>query len=43
MGKKRSLQTFMGIPAGKFFRREDEDGSYSPVGNAIPTSDCRHY
>ena len=40
MGKKCSPQAFVGIPAGKFFRRGDGDGELFPGGEfpvAIPT------
>jgi hypothetical protein len=40
MGKKCSPQGFVGIPAGKFFRRGDEDGELFPDGEfpvAIPS------
>jgi hypothetical protein len=39
MGKKCSPQAFVGIPAGKFFRRGDGDGELFPGGEfpvAIP-------
>ena len=39
MGKKCSPQAFVGIPAGKFFRRGDGDGEPKPDGEfpvAIP-------
>jgi hypothetical protein len=42
MGKKCSSQTFVGIPAGKFFRRGDEDGelfSGEEFPVAIPSLD----
>jgi hypothetical protein len=42
MGKKCSPQAFVGIPAGKFFRRGDGElfpGGEFPV--AIPTAGCR--
>ena len=32
MGKKCPPQTFVGIPAGKFFRRGDGDGKPKPDG-----------
>jgi hypothetical protein len=47
MGKKCSPQAFVGIPAGKFFRRGDGDGELFPGGEfpvAIPSVDrpaCR--
>jgi hypothetical protein len=31
MREKYSPQAFVGIPAGKIFRREDEDGELFPV------------
>jgi hypothetical protein len=40
MGKKCPPQTFVGIPAGKNFRRGDGDGELKPDGEfpvAIPT------
>jgi hypothetical protein len=40
MRKKCSPQAFVGIPAGKFFRRGDEDGELFPGGKfpvAIPS------
>jgi hypothetical protein len=51
MGKKCSLQAFVGIPTGKKFRRGDGDGELFPDGEfpvAIPdlayvsTCACRH-
>jgi hypothetical protein len=39
MGNKCPPQTFVGIPAGNFFRREDGDGELKPDGEfpvAIP-------
>jgi hypothetical protein len=41
MRKKCSPQAFVGIPAGKFFRRRDRDGELFPGGEfpvAIPIS-----
>jgi hypothetical protein len=41
MGKKCSPQAFVGIPAGKFFRRGDGDGELFPGGEfpvAIPSA-----
>jgi hypothetical protein len=37
MGKKCSPQAFMGIPAGKFFRRGDGDGELFP-GEEFPVA-----
>jgi hypothetical protein len=45
MGKKCSPQTFVGIPAGKFFRRGDGNGELFPGGEfpvAIPTRNREH-
>jgi hypothetical protein len=46
MGKKCSPQAFVGIPAGKFFRRGDGDGELFPGGEfpvAIPRPDVPIY
>jgi hypothetical protein len=41
MGKKCSPQAFVGIPAGKFFRRGDGDGELFP-GGEFPVAIPRH-
>jgi hypothetical protein len=42
MGKKCLSQGFMGIPAGKFFRREDGDGELKPDEEFSIPSDDNH-
>jgi hypothetical protein len=46
MGKKCHPQAFVGIPAGKFFRRGDGDGELFPGGEfpvAIPNGSHGYY